>query len=295
MDFKVKIYSAMPSTAKGMLTSGYIRLRKRRERRAAQLQVLPEQGRRPRIVYLSGFPRSGTTMLKYYYGSHPGLRQTPFNPAGFHRTWAMAAADKRDEILVDKSNHYLYAFDQLFAAYGDAVRLCVIVRDPRDCIASFIHYHENRELARGRLPSGPTGRSNTPILRDSHRPAVSATACISSATRYLVRFPEQAKASYLQWLGFDIDAGDLDRHYEVQNPGESWHDSVFERREVGGHALQKWRSVKSPPAWAASLLPAWQDDPGATAMMQLFGYDAGGVTGTQLRGASNVFHPTGKP
>jgi len=294
MDFKVKIYSAMPSTAKGMLTSGYIRLRKRRERRAAQLQALPEQGRRPRIVYLTGFPRSGTTMLKYYYGSQPGLRQTPFNPAGFHRTWAMAAADDGDEILVDKSNHYLYAFDQLFAAYGDAVRLCVIVRDPRDCIASFIHYHENREVPRTPAFWPYWAEQHANLARFARTSRFSHCVHI---VRYedLVRFPEQAKASYLQWLGFDIDAGDLDRHYEVQNPGESWHDSVFERREVGGHALQKWRSVKSPPAWAASLLPAWQDDPGATAMMQLFGYDAGGVTEPQLHGFSNVFHPTGKP
>ena len=294
MDLKVKIYSAMPAAAKGMLTTGYIRLRKRHERRAAQLQELPEQGQRPRIVYLTGFPRSGTTMLKYYYGSHPGLRQTPFNPAGFHHAWALAETADHDEILVDKSNHYIYAIDQLFAAYGDAVRLCVIVRDPRDCIASFIHYRENREV--------PRGPAFWPYWAGQHANLVR----FARASRYghcvhivryedLVRFPEQAKATYLQWLGFDVSAGDLDRHYEVQNPGESWHDSVCEPREVGGHALQKWRTVESPPEWAARLLPAWQDDPEATAMMQLFGYGADGLTDTQLHGATNQFQPPGNP
>ena len=134
MDIKVKIYQSMPAAAKLGITAGYIQLRKWREEREARRANPRTESGPIEVVYMTGFPRSGTTVLKYFFASHPGLRQTAFNPKGFFEAWDQARSGSDDEILVDKSNHYIYAVENLFASYGRAVRLCVMVRDPRDCL-----------------------------------------------------------------------------------------------------------------------------------------------------------------
>ena len=92
-------------------------------------------------------------------------------------------------------------------------------------------------------------------------------------------------------IDFDVTAEEIDRHYEVQHPGESWHDSVFDRREVGDHALQKWKSVEDPPAWAAQLFDAWHDDQEIAATMQALGYHPEGFADPELDELDNIFRP----
>lgn len=280
MNLKVRIYCAMPAPARRALTMAYIRMRASRERQAAESQELPEQGQPPQLVYLTGFPRSGTTMLKYYFGSHPSLLQTEFNPAGFFKAWSVASHHHGDGLLVDKSNHYISSLENIFAAYGDAVRVCVIVRDPRDCLVSCTKYCENREVPRSVRFWKYWSKQHSELLTFArshpHRKCV-------QIIRYedLVRFPEDSKATFLQWLGFDACASDLTRDYEIHNPGESWHDSVFEYREVGTHALQKWRKAADLPAWAEPLLTIWQGDPEVVSTMAAFGYTREGFVDIQ--------------
>jgi len=281
MDLKVKIYSAMPAFVKRGMTVAYINLRKFREWKAADVQELPLQGERPKIVYMTGFPRAGTTMLKYYFGSHDGLRQTEFNPVGFFGAWNLTAAVENGDILVDKSNHYIYALKKLFAAYGDAVRVCVVIRDPRDSLVSFTKYQENREVPRGGGYWSYWRKQHEELLdfaeTDEHG------KCIYMI-RYeeLVRHPEQAKIDFLKWLDLDVDEAQIDRSYEVHNPGESWHDSVYEHKEVGSHALQKWKQMENLPNWAERLLPAWKEDAKVAALMKRFGYNEDGFSDPEL-------------
>ncbi|MEM7386206.1 MAG: sulfotransferase [Verrucomicrobiota bacterium] len=276
MSWKVKVYTSMPTWVKTGITDVYMALRKFREARVARFGVRPPQGEPPRVVYLTGFPRSGTTMLKYYFGTHEGLKQTPFDPAGFFRSWdAAGSPENEDVLLVDKSNHYLYALENLFAAYGDAVRVCVIIRDPRDCLVSCTRYRENREVPRDvsfwsywyRLQSDLDGFIARTPLRD----------CLW-VLRYedLVRFPEHCKTAYLQWLGFDVEEEDIDRRYTDQHPGDGWSDSVHDYREVNDMALQKWTKTPDLPDWASSILQSWQEDPGVTALMRSYGYTIDG-------------------
>ena len=291
MDLKVKIYSAMPAFVKRGMTVAYINLRKFREWKAADNQELPPQGEPPKIVYITGFPRAGTTMLKYYFGSHEGLRQTAFNPVGFFGAWNLTEAVDNGDILVDKSNHYIYALKNLFGAYGDAARLCVVIRDPRDSLVSFVKYQENREVPRNSTYWNYWRKQHEELLRfaqhDEHG------RCIYMI-RYedLVRYPEKAKIDFLRWLGLDVEEDQIDRSYYVHNPGESWHDSVYEHKEVGEHALQKWQQVRDLPAWATRLLPAWKEDPEVSDLMKRFGYDEDGFSSPGLEANSyKLFSP----
>lgn len=290
MNLKVKVYSAMPAPARRALTVAYIRMRALRERHAAEIQELPAQGKPPRVVYMTGFPRSGTTMLKYFFGSHPGLHQTPFNPVGFFHAWNLANERDGDEVLIDKSNHYIYALRKLFSAYGDAVRACVIVRDPRDCLVSCTNYQENREVPRSANFWRYWSKQHSDLL-DFAKHARHGNCVHIVRYEDLVRFPEQAKAGFLQWLGFDVSAADVDRRYEIHNPGESWHDSVFEYREVGDHALQKWQRAGDLPPWANQILPAWQDDAEVSSTMAAFGYGETGFVDEPLSPDCHFFRP----
>ncbi|MEM9480764.1 MAG: sulfotransferase [Verrucomicrobiota bacterium] len=274
MDLKVKIYSAMPPLLKEWMTDGYMALRSFRESRA--MRSAKNVGRvvaKPRVVYLSGFPRSGTTMLKYYFGDYPGLEQTSFNPVGFFRAWNLSKG--RDGILVDKSNHYIRTLPKIFEAYGRSVRVCIIIRDPRDCIASLVKYQENREV--------PRDERFWPYWLEVHSGFLdfvekSELADCLWMLRYedLVRYPVEAKTKYLEWVGLEIDSEEVSNEYTNQNPNESWDDSVHHRREVTDYALQKWNNETDYPDWAKKLLSSWKDGGETEEMMSLFGYNEEG-------------------
>ena len=272
MDLKVKVYSLMPGWAKAVLTRAYIQTRARREKALANslpVASFDDPPGTPELVYITGFPRCGTTMMKYYLGSYPGLVQTKFDPVGFYKTWTEAQAV--EEILVDKSNHYIYSVANIFRACGSQVRLACVVRDPRDCLVSFQKYHENREVPR----SERFWRYWASMHRDFLSTVREAPVCSCVfVVRYedLVRHPAEAKAAFLSWIGIEVDASTLDDTYTIAHEGEGWHDSVHDHRTVGGFALEKWRQADASDATLQRLLGAWRENPEAAELMALFGY-----------------------
>ncbi len=291
MSLKVKAYSLMPAFLKEAITRAYIARRKRREK-AAAAKLTPPASDDPKVVYLTGFPRSATTMLKYYFSNYPGLVQGAFTPIGFFDAWSQA--ESVDGLLVDKSNHYIYSLEPLFAGCGHGARVAVIVRDPRDCLVSFIKYQENREVPRDERFWAYWSKQHAEMLRFARESEFGKRMFL---LRYedLVRFPEEAKAAFLNWLGFGADAADLDRKYRNEHPGEGWHDSVHDYREVGTHALQKWKQVGELPEWAERALPRWKEDEEASEMMRLFGYTEDGFCDLAIEdGSIAAFRPSGE-
>ena len=262
----------MPGFVKAYLTRSYIRMRASREQALAASLPEPdfsESTPTPELVYITGFPRSGTTMMKYYLGSYPGLAQTKFDPIGFFKAWEEATSS--EDILIDKSNHYIYSVRNIFRSCGKRVRLACVVRDPRDCLVSFLKYHENREV--------PRSDAFWKYWAEMHRDFLSAARepdwcdCVF-VLRYedLVRFPVEAKAAFLQWIGLEADAANLDDSYTIAHEGEGWHDSVHDHRKVGGFALEKWRQADVGDAALQARLGKWVDDPEVAELMRLFGY-----------------------
>ena len=290
MSLKVKLYSAMPAVLKNATTRVYIGLRKRREESMAKV-LRPPRCDDPKVVYVSGFPRSGTTMLKYYFANFPGLRQTAFTPVGFFDAWKQA--EESEEILIDKSNHYIYSLAPLFRACGRGARVLIIIRDPRDCLVSFAKYEENREVPRGETYWRYWANQHADLLEFG---TSSGFGDLIYAVRYedLVRFPEAAKSDFLNWLGFDVDPGDLDKTYRNEHPSEGWHDSVHDHREVGVHALQKWKQAGDDlPRWCRDRLRAWRDDDAVIGMMNQLGYSDDGFEDPKLpEGRIRLFRPS---
>lgn len=280
----------MPAFAKAAMTRAYIAVRRRREAAAARRLGAEQRDGRLRVVYITGFPRSGTTMLKYYFSAHPGLVQSPFTPVGFFDVWERAKG--RSEVFVDKSNHYIYSLETLFAGTGHGARVVVVVRDPRDCLVSLASYEENREVPRdGRFWGYWAGQHRA--LLEFARGSEFGERLFLLRYEDLVRFPEQAKACYLGWLGFDVEASGLDRRYRNEHPGEGWRDSVHDYKEIGAFALQKWASASGLPDWCSSRLQDWQGDGEVAEMMRAFGYDLKGFRDPQLGpGPFALFRPS---
>ncbi|MEZ5327197.1 MAG: sulfotransferase [Verrucomicrobiales bacterium] len=294
MELLLKVYTAMPSALKRSMTSTYIGLRKLKEARLSRkLSNLPHQpfpDGRPRVCYMSGFPRSGTTMLKYYFGTHPGLVQTSFTTKGFFSAWEKAEElASGNEILIDKSNHYIYSLENIFRAYGDAVKACIVVRDPRDSLVSFANYQENREVPRDSSYWSYWARQHRGLIDFAKRSPLGKNLFV---IRYeeLVRYPEHAKAAFLTWLGIPTAPESINREYVNQNPGEGWDDSVHKRRDVSDYAIQKWTKMGQLPDTLTSVLGSWQENSEAREMMRLFGYHETGFTRPALSGEEFVFY-----
>ena len=292
MSLKVKIYSAMPSVVKEAMTRVYIGLRARREAAAAR-RLAGKGGERLRVVYVTGFPRSGTTMLKYYFAGHEGLSQSAFSPVGFFDVWDRAAATDGDEILVDKSNHYIYSLEPLFEGCARGARVVVILRDPRDCLVSFAKYEENREVPRSKRYWSYWRQQHEELLRFAREHPYGDCLFL---LRYedLVRYPEEAKAAFLNWIGIDAAPEALDRRYRNDHPDEGWHDSVHDFREVGMHAFQKWRSEKPLPEWCQQRLRECGDHTSVSDLMHQLGYGADDVHEPDIdTGKAILFRPRG--
>jgi hypothetical protein len=290
MDIKVAVYSLMPSVFRQGLTKSYIAMRKARERRFAELNpALPsglDAGKTMgeddlKVVYVTGFPRSGTTVLKYFFGTAEGFVQTPFDPSGFQKAW-LQAQDSSGEVLVDKSNHYVYSADNIFRACGRRAAMVSVVRDPRDCIVSFLRYHENREV--------PRGMKFWDYWTEMHEKFFSFAEQSDCGDRIivvryedLVTHPEAAKAYFLSSLGRDFSSDELDSSYVNQNPGEGWDDSVHDHVRISTFALSKWRQLKDPSPELRRLLDAWRDHPAAARLMARLGYTEEGFEELQMR------------
>lgn len=288
MELLLKVYTAMPSAWKRSMTSTYIGLRKAKEahisRKLSNEVHDPFPDGRPRVCYMSGFPRSGTTMLKYYFGTHPGLVQTSFTTKGFFSAWEKAEElAQGNEILIDKSNHYIYSLENIFRAYGSAVKACIVVRDPRDSLVSFANYQENREVPRDSRYWRYWARQHRDLIDFAGRSPHGKNIFV---IRYeeLVRYPEHAKAAFLTWLGIPTMPESINREYVNQNPGEGWDDSVHRRRDVSDYAIQKWTKMGQLPAPLTSVFGFWQENPEAREMMRLFGYHQTGFTQPALSG-----------
>jgi len=292
MDIKVAIYSALPSLMRKGLTKHYISLRKKRERDFSLQHPAPTTDSSSaknddlQVVYVSGFPRSGTTVLKYFFGTGEGFEQTPFDPSGFQKAW-LQAQDTVGKVLVDKSNHYIYSADNIFRTCGRHAALVSTVRDPRDCIVSFLRYHENREV--------PRDMKFWDYWADQHQYFLGFAEYSGFGDRIvvlryedLVRAPEAAKAFFLKAIGQECDVSQIDSSYTNQNPGEGWNDSVHEHNRIGTFALSKWKQIEEPDERLSELLNGWKQHPRAARIMARLGYTDDGFGEAEM--APKEFH-----
>jgi hypothetical protein len=294
MNPKVRLFNALPEFPKRWITSCYIQFRKINEAFYARLYEILDQGddETLKAVYLTGFPRSGTTVMKYYFSQYPGLQMQKFDPAGFQITWAVVRRTSPDApVLVDKSNHYVQDPRKIFQGCGKRVAICCMVRDPRDSLLSLQSFPESREAPRNADFWIYWYRTYRNFLDFAAQSPFGENIFFLRMEDFAAS-PVEAKIAYLTWLGLDPKIEPIDDKYKLPETREFVTDKVHSWSSISTEPVERWRT-KDLTAETEKLLSGWRDHPQVAALMSELGYrpDSLGPLGLQS-GNFNIFRPT---
>jgi len=267
----------MPGVVKDLLTGAYIPYRRIMENSyAARLsrQLSPTEGAL-RVVYLSGFPRTGTTALKYYFADYPGLVMFPFDPAGFFKAWQHTQTISDSEIVVDKSNHYVQAPDILFRGLGQRAALCVIVRDPRDSLLSLQSFTESREAPRDIQFWDYWARTYSKFLKFASTSQFGKRVFLLRYEDFISN-PCAAKRRYLGWIGIDPTVVEITNQYPLPERREFLSDKVHAYTEIKAGGIERWKDFAGSSD-VSVLLNGWREHSDARQIMERLGYGPDGI------------------
>jgi hypothetical protein len=277
MNSKVSFFNSFPEFIKKLITLTYIPFRSIAESVYSviygRLNICRDGNLR--IIYLTGFPRTGTSAMKYYFGAYPGLKIQSFDPSGFFVSWKKATRFRTSDILVDKSNHYIKSPGKIFKACRDQAALCCIVRDPRDSLLSLFTFPEAREVPRGSKFWLYWHYNYNNFLEYAENSPYGSRIYF---LRYedFVRHPCRAKADYLTWLGLDTATKQIDNTYCLPETREFVLDKVHMWKEINTTSLQRWKGLDILDK-RNILLQGWQNYPQVEELMTRLGYGKKGL------------------
>lgn len=153
----------------------------------------------PKVIFMLGMPRTGSTLAKRYLGEHPDIEIAPYRR--FATTLRLVNDQPPERIVVDKTTRNVDFVHQIHMNSSPDVWYLGIVRDPRD---------EYVSLAEGEYhPEVPTDRSFWPYWVVRYQRLLSSLAKIQDCggsvrfVRYedLTSDPVAVKTLWLEWLG----------------------------------------------------------------------------------------------
>lgn len=227
-----------------------------------------------RVVYMTGMPRTGTSLAKNFLGDYPGLEAIGFQRGGFMFAWR--ASKTTDDIIVDKATHYIRSLNKIKRAYGNQVRYCCLVRDPRDELVSLLETSKHREIRRDVRFWRQWERAYTGYLSFAEKLG-DASRCYLLRYEDLVRWPVAAKEDFLSWLGLDRSAEAITPEYRILNQNDIQDWKVEKRKTISAKSVGRWKMEDDPER--KELLAGWQNVSAAANLMQVMGYGDNGVEG----------------
>lgn len=279
------IYSQLPDRLQNLVLNTYLKyvdivddyipvhLQQIRQR----LQDLPQN---PKVVYMIGMPRCGTSLSKNFLGAYPGLEVLKFQEPSrdsFRHAWQVA--NQTDKIVIDKATWYIQGFRRIYAAYGRQVAFYAVVRDPRDELTSLLETDIHPGTHRDEQFWPQWAAQYGAYL---HFAAGRNDPAHWYLIRYedLVRWPVQAKLDFLRWLGLPLGAEPVTAEYEVIHEDDDQDWKVAKQRTVSARSLGRWQSVAVPER--QTLFRHWQQVQSAAVLMQQLGYTSEGVADQPL-------------
>ena len=236
----------------------------------------------PQIVYMTGMPRTGSSLMKNYLGEYSGLKVEPFEPKGFYISWHKSTYS--NEILIDKSTHYIRALKRILRAVGCYAYICCIVRDPRDQLASLFEFKRHPELPR------------TDKFWDKWYKQYSnffSTAENNLNVNFfffkyedLVRHPVQVKLRFLTWLGFKVDRSKLTSNYKIAHLDDIQDDNVVTMKKISSRSLDRHKKITDPQL--LSIINGYEDKPQIYAFMNKLGYTNSSIGSINISFTRNV-------
>lgn len=240
------------------------------------------------VVYMTGMPRTGSSLTKNYLGDHPELGVMPFQPGGFVYAWEKS--EQNGSIVVDKATHYIRSIHKIYRAYGNHVAFYCIIRDPRDELVSLIETTKHREIHRDKRFWPQWYENYNGYLNFAMLQADKPLKCYLIRYEDLVRWPIQAKVSFLSWLGLDVNPNKITAEYRILHENDIQDGKVEERTTITTHSVGRWKALNDPKIH--TLLRHWQGISHIQILMQSLGYIEHGFVDRPLNFAGlTVFQP----
>lgn len=223
---------------------------------------------RLRVVYMTGMPRTGTSLAKNYMGTHRGLEVIRFQPYGFVRAWQ--CSKKTDQIVVDKATHYIHNVCKIYRAYGRSVAFYCLVRDPRDELASLLETDKHPEIFRDQRfwkQWAKTYESYLEFASCQSQPGL----CYLIRYEDLVRWPVAAKIHFLKWLGITPDSETITPDYGIIYEDDTQDWKVRDRQRISTDSIGRWK--RTPWQRQCLVFTGWKRMEKVASMMEVFGYN----------------------
>ncbi len=220
-----------------------------------------------RVVYITGMPRTGTSLAKNFLGDYPGLDVLGFQRGGFFHAWRVSK--DANHIILDKATHYIRSLEKIYRAYGKQVAFCCLIRDPRDELLSLLETSRHREIKRDKRFWHQWVRNYARYLRFAEKVG-DDSRCYLLRYEDLVRWPVAVKEDFLTWLGLDANLEALTSTYRILNQDDIQDWKVEERRTVTPQSIGRWSNESDPERM--ELFQGWQKNPDAEKLMKMMGY-----------------------
>lgn len=201
----------------------------------------------PRIVFITGMPRSGTTLAKRYLGEHPELVIAP--PGKYQDGWAFAVEAPQGKIIVFKNTRNMSILNEIYTAYGNKAWFLCVVRDPRDELTSLFETDIHPEIPRNEM-FWALWKERYLLFFDFAR-IYSNKGTRVAIVRYedLVLNPSRTKATFLKWLR--LLPAELGTSYQTipeialgPRRGEDW--KTHKNGNIHTESLGRWCQESNP-------------------------------------------------
>lgn len=225
----------------------------------------------PRIVFMTGMPRSGTTLAKRYLGEHPEL---VFAPSGtYQEGWAFALKAPKNKIVIFKNTRTMPVLEEIHAAFGNRAWFLCIVRDPRDELISLFETDIHPEIPRNELFWSLWKDRYLSFLDFVRLYSQKGTRVALVRYEDLVLHPSTTKALFLKWL--NLPPAELGTGYRTipkialgPRRGEDW--KTHQNGTVHTESLGRWRQERDPVR--IKIIHHYEHLDGVKQLMSLLGY-----------------------
>lgn len=226
---------------------------------------------KPKILYIVGMPRTGSTLVKRFLGEHEHLKILPKKL--YQKSYALALEDNGSNILVDKSTDNIDQIHNIYDLAGKNAWFLGVVRDPRDELTSLSETNRHSSVPHDRT-FWPYWVIRYSRLLESFKIIANQGSKVA-IVRYedLVQNPVPIKELFGDWL--NLDMGEITSEYNSNieeiadgtNKSEDW--KAHQHNAVHNDSLQRWKKAVKNIRQTACI---WKNYKPAKDIMLKFGY-----------------------
>ncbi|MEZ0148365.1 MAG: sulfotransferase [Candidatus Reddybacter sp.] len=249
------------------------------------------QKKRPKILYIVGMPRTGSTLVKRFLGEHEHLKILPKKP--YQKSYALALENNGIQILVDKSTDNIDQIHNIHDLAGENAWFLGVIRDPRDELTSLSETDRHSAVPHNRT-FWPYWVIRYSRLLESFKVIANHGGNVA-IVRYedLVQNPVQIKELFGDWLNLDMNgitskySSSVEEIADGTNKSEDW--KVHQHNAVHNDSLHRWRKADKNIRETAYI---WKNYKPAKNIMSKFGYDGDQVLPIDVIEGVTVFNKT---